>query len=269
MKKTALTAALTLLVGCSTAYHESTEYDLESYDTLSALNDGLRAKDYPYFNVAVRAGKASGMGVPLSDTHIATVAHVVDNVAVGGTVDVFHIYNKNLKFSATVVDYSEDGETAVLEVAEKHNFPVPKICDNSFGGQRVQGERPSHFGYPRTGSQGFYGLVTNVTRLPMVTDVLEQDIVSRGGPSTQAMAGKSRVIVATNGQTTGGNSGGAIIDIDQRCVLGIASMNARVSNFKEPESLMKDIGYQQDYIPGAAPYLLVGIPMSHFSKWMP
>jgi len=207
------------------------------------------------------------MGVPLSKTHIATAAHVVDNVTIGDDVKVFHIYNRSQVHTAKLVYYSKNDEIAVLETSSGHSFPTPARCEHSYGGQRIQGERPTKFGKPWSGSYPFRGTVSNITKHPLITDKLEAENKKISEISTQAMAGKDRLFIATKSQTAPGNSGGSIIDIDQKCVVGIASMNGRVSDFQKPESLMKELGYNNGYYEGTAPYILIGVPIVHYSRW--
>ncbi|EJA7356563.1 trypsin-like peptidase domain-containing protein [Vibrio parahaemolyticus] len=267
MKNLTIVAALTAaLSGCST-YHEPKEFDLSTYDRQDALNHTPKFRDYPNFNVAIDSGKSTGLGVPISQNHIATVAHVVDHLKIGDEVEAFVLGNEKLSVKGKLKYISSIDEIAVIEVEDGHHFNMPLICDNSYGGQRIHGAKPSNIRKPYTGLTVFDGVVTNIVELPLVTQEFNAQTIESASIDTRSMFGLERLIAAVNSPGAPGNSGGAIIDIDEKCVVGLVSMNARVSDFEKPEELMKELGYKADYYEGTAPYIMVGIPMSEYFKW--
>lgn len=262
-----ITTVVVNLSGCS-VYHQHQDFDLSTHNIQDVLNHSPRINEYSSFNVVIDSGKSTGLGVPVSPTHIATVAHVVDHLRVGDEVKSFVLGNEKLSAAGKLKYISNIDEVAVIEFENEHGFNIPTLCDNSYGGQRIHGAKPSSIRKPYASLTTFDGVVTNIVELPLVTEELNIRTIEEANIDTRAMSGLERLIAAIYTPGIPGNSGGAIIDIDKKCVVGLVSMNARVSDFENPVELMKKLGHTREYHEGTAPYIMIGIPMSHYNSWV-
>lgn len=257
---------MALISACS-SYHKYAEYDLSSYDEQDALKHIPNFDEYRNYSVVLDSGHATGMGVPISSNHIATVAHVVGDLKIGDYVKVFNLGDEKSVLDGKLIYVSPLDEVAVIDIEQGHKFAIPQLCDNSFGGQRIYGAKPTDIRHAYTGMTNFSGVVTNTTILPLVTDSMNEKILIESNINTKAMSGLRRVVMYVTSPGAAGNSGGAIIDIDNKCVVALVSMNARISDFKEPEKIMKDVGFSEQYYEGTAPNLMIGVPVNYYKKW--
>jgi hypothetical protein len=261
---------ITLISGCSShnkqvsEFHKYKNYNLASFNKNKHHKQALKSLEYSNFNVAIKAGNAFGLGVPISSRHIATVAHVVDRIKINGIVEVFNLGDVKSSKTGKVVYISKMDEVAIIEFDENHNFKQPKLCKNSYGGQYISSSKPADIFDIYSNIFIFEGTVSNIYTLPLVNMEVNQKTLQFSNIDTRAMAGLERVIISINSPAAAGNSGGAIIDINNKCVVALVSMNARVSYFEEPEKLMVELGFTRKYYEGTSPYMMVGIPITHF-----
>lgn len=268
MKKLAIATILVVFLSSCSSFHQYTKHDLSSYDEQDFYDSSPKLYEYSAINVAVDSGISHGLGVPISPKYIATVAHVVDNLEVGQDVKIFKLGNAKQSEVGKLAYISPIDEIAVLEFPGGHGFDLPRLCENSFGGQRIHGSKPADIKNRITGGTSFIGLVTNVTEFPLVNEDMNKTTIKEAKINTKEMAGLKRLMIVVNARASSGNSGGAIVDIDNKCIVGLASMNARVSSFEAPNQLFKELGFTGQYNEGLAPNIMVGVSIVQYKKWM-
>ncbi|WP_417764908.1 hypothetical protein [Shewanella chilikensis] len=269
-----MVVAFISLAGCASFHEErAIEWDSRlSSREFDATEELKRMQAVLHSQVIVAshssAGVVEGLGVPLSPMRIATVAHVVDHLSVGEDLKIAYVPfpgGQLTERDARLAYVSSESETAIIEVlgtALPESY-IPTLCSKSVGGNGVSALKPHVNNGRLTGSQVFSGYVTNITRLPLVGDEFDAE-AKKSGFSPKRMEGQERVVMVSVSNATAGNSGGAIYDVEQSCVLGLASMVASVEEFEFPEQLKQAVGLPDSDLRGNDRPLLFAIPVTAY-----
>ncbi|WP_183138974.1 trypsin-like peptidase domain-containing protein [Pseudomonas syringae group genomosp. 3] len=267
-KKYFVLSIFLVLAGCST-FHEPKPVNLPQIIEEARYGYERPALSLTEHQVVISTGKYWGMGVVLSPTRIATAAHVVSDVSVGDVVTIKYALGvrepfTRLKGVLKFVDAAH--EVAILELLTDQ-LPArapPVFCSHSVGGNKLASLAPVTNGNTMMPYTGLAGYTTNITTFPRVSDAFNDKARLSGFPPNEAV-GQERVTSVITSSTQHGNSGGALFDVDQQCVVGIISIVVPIRDLESP-GLITD-GLNE---PGSSfedRDLLFAVPITEFLKF--
>lgn len=213
----------------------------------------------------------TGLGVALTPSRIATVAHVVSRLKVNDPVTVNYApaLGAPIKtYAGRVTFLSPETEMAIVELVDD-KLPaaaLPKLCENSISGNTLVAFKP--YIYKKQISSGllFSGLTTDITQLPKLSAEYNELASGEGYPPAK-MIGQTRVTALTTRSTQGGNSGGALLDIDQGCVVALVSMKVPLTQFESPKEIERQLKTPVPERSQDNRELLFAVPVTQFKKF--
>nr|GFC04352.1 hypothetical protein [Tanacetum cinerariifolium] len=255
------------LTGCST-FHEPRPVELQKKINSDANHFDQPVESLAAHQVVISSDKYWGMGVVLSKNRVATAAHVVDGVDIGKPITLKYVTRIKERFTyyQSILKYVDPTrEIAILELVGEQLPPeaTPAFCRHSYGGDKLVSLAPVINGNRMTPVTGLVGYTTNITKLPLVSDAFNRGAM-RGGYPPQDAVGQSRVAAIITSDAQHGNSGGALYDADQHCVVGIISLAIPYGEI-EPNVRNKLAPSEASNYEGRN--LLFAIPITEFSKF--
>ena len=275
-RKIVVLMGLLVVAGCST-FHRSSEFDMT--ERLSSSDEAvfrliaetkLYSQKQVWLSYENKAGRTiSGSGVPLTPTLIATAAHVVNDMANDQQLTVKYYPNmaqKGYRLTAKLKYISEEEDLAVVELVNVSlpSAAIPDRCERSTGGDIITGGQQQFLNEQTAGISYFNGVISNKSTLPPVTAQYNEKAKVAGFPPIE-MKGHEKIISLVSSSAHGGNSGGAIFNVETQCVVGVVSMVASVKDFINPEAFIRESGYPQEgYYKNRQ--VLIGVPIHLFSE---
>jgi S1-C subfamily serine protease len=275
MKRTHTLAIILFLLSACTSYHQEGSVNFNESrkafnvieplaDVVSTLQVKLRSR--------VDGLIAGGQGVIVSATTIITAAHVLSHLKVGDELEALYSPRLGVRaksFTVRLKYIDHESEVAVLEAVNVRfkGAMIAPLCKQSVGGNNVLGVKEMFHKKWLSSTTVYRGLTTNITELPLVT-VDYDSRASKGGFSPLLAQGQGRLIFITIADTYSGNSGGALFDKDQKCVVAIMSMKIGLDSLEHPKQMLMQLDIEDEDSKLVSAGFMVGIPISHFSKYI-
>ncbi len=212
----------------------------------------------------------TGMAVPVSANKLITAAHVVSEVKVDGYVNVIYkegINKMESSYKAIIKNINIQNDSATLEIVdgELPISSIPQLCTYQ-PGNIIAGAKLSGVNGDLTAFSMFNGVLAYYNKMPIVSDQYNERAKIGGYPPLQ-MAEQNKIVGILSFDAIGGNSGGAIFDLERgSCVIGIASLVVRVKELRRPSKMAKRLSIPKDEPFPNDKQLIIGIPIDEYHR---